>query len=150
MAETSGIINGSNLKVTLGSEGGTLVMVDNLTDCSISTNLDLRDTTTKSNAGYKSLLPGMIEATMSFSGMFANDATNGVHELFDFQNTKDKLDIKLTQIVGSGSTPNAGDMEYVAKGYITALDLTGGVEDNASFSCTVQLVESIAYNVIPS
>ena len=148
MAETTGIINGSNLKITLGAEGGTLVMVNNLTDCSISTNLDMRDTTTKSNAGYKALLPGMIEATMSFSGMFANDAANGLHELFDFQNTKAKLDIKLTQIVGSGSTPNADDMEYVAKGYITALDLTGGVEDNASFSCTVQLVESIDYSVI--
>ena len=68
MAETTGIINGSNLKITLGAEGGTLVMVDNLTDCSISTNLDMRDTTTKSNAGYKALLPGMIEATMSFLG----------------------------------------------------------------------------------
>ena len=148
MAETTGIINGSNLKVTLALEGGSEVMVNNLTDCSISTNVDMRDTTTKSNAGYKALLPGMMEATMSFSGMFANDATNGFHELFDFQNDKSKLDIKLTQIVGSGSTPNVGDMEFVLKGYITSLDLTGGVEDNSTFSCSVQIVETIAYSVI--
>jgi hypothetical protein len=150
MAETTGIINGSNLKVTLAAVGGSEVMVENLTDCSISTNVDMRDTTTKSNAGYKALLPGMMEATMSFSGMFANDTTVGFHELFDYQNLKTKLDIKLTQIVGSGSTPNPGDMEFEAKGYITSLDLTGGTEDNATFSCSVQLVESIAYNVIPS
>mgnify|MGYP006144628517 CR=1 FL=1 len=148
MAETTGIINGSNLKVTLAAVGGTEVMVDNLTDCSISTNVDLRDTTTKSNAGYKDVLPGMMEATMSFSGMFANDATNGFHELFDFQNAKTQLDVKLTQIVGSGSTPNVGDMEFEAKGYITSLDLTGGTEDNATFSCSIQLVETIAYSVI--
>ena len=148
MAETTGIINGSNLKITLGAEGGSLVMVNNLTDCSISTNVDLRDTTTKSNAGYKAVLPGMMEATMSFSGMFANDATNGFHELFDFQNTKAKLDIKLTQIAGSGSTPIADDMEFVAKGYITSLELTGGTEDNATFSASVQLVETISYSVI--
>ena len=148
MAETTGIINGSNLKITLGAEGGSLVMVNNLTDCSISTNLDMRDTTTKSNAGYKAVLPGMMEATMSFSGMFANDATNGFHELFDFQNAKTQLDVKLTQIVGSGSTPNVGDMEFEAKGYITSLDLTGGTEDNATFSCSIQLVETISYNVI--
>ena len=148
MAETTGIINGSNLKVTLAAVGATEVMVDNLTDCSISTNIDLRDTTTKSNAGYKAVLPGMMEATLSFSGMFANDATNGFHELFDFQNAKTKLDVKLTQIVGSGSTPNAGDMEFVAAGYITSLDLTGGTEDNATFSCSIQLVETISYSVI--
>ena len=148
MAETTGIINGSNLKVTLAAVGATEVMVDNLTDCSISTNIDLRDTTTKSNAGYKAVLPGMMEATLSFSGMFANDATNGFHELFDFQNAKTKLDVKLTQIVGSGSTPNAGDMEFVAAGYITSLDLTGGTEDNATFSASVQLVETISYSVI--
>jgi len=148
MAETTGIINGSNLKVTLAAVGATEVMVDNLTDCSISTNVDLRDTTTKSNAGYKAVLPGMMEATMSFSGMFANDATNGFHELFDFQNAKTQLDVKLTQIVGSGSTPNVGDMEFEAKGYITSLDLTGGTEDNATFSCSIQLVETISYNVI--
>jgi hypothetical protein len=148
MAATTGIINGSNLKVTLALEGGSEVMVNNLTDCSISTNVDMRDTTTKSNAGYKALLPGMMEATLSFSGMFANDATVGFHELFDFQNDKSKLDIKLTQIVGSGSTPNADDYEFVLKGYITSLDLTGGVEDNSTFSCSVQIVESISYSII--
>lgn len=148
MAETTGIINGSNLKVTLAAVGGSEIMVNNLTDCSISTNVDLRDTTTKSNAGYKDVLPGMMEASMTFSGMFANDAANGFHELFDFQNAKTQLDVKLTQIVGSGSTPNAGDMEFEAKGYITSLDLTGGTEDNATFSCSIQLVETIAYNVI--
>ena len=148
MAETTGIINGSNLKVTLAAVGGAEVMVNNLTDCSISTNVDLRDTTTKSNAGYKDVLPGMMEASMTFSGMFANDAVNGFHELFDFQNAKTQLDVKLTQIVGSGSTPNVGDMEFEAKGYITSLDLTGGTEDNATFSCSIQLVETIAYNVI--
>tara|TARA_R100001369_G_scaffold73941_1_gene102604 strand:- start:791 stop:1240 length:450 start_codon:yes stop_codon:yes gene_type:complete len=148
MAETTGIINGSNLKVTLAAVGASEVLVNNLTDCSISTNVDMRDTTTKSNSGYKALLPGMMEATLSFSGMFANDATNGFHELFDFQNAKTKLDVKLTQIIGSGSTPNAGDMEFEAKGFITALDLTGGTEDNATFTCQIQLVETIAYNVI--
>lgn len=148
MAETTGIINGSNLKVTLALEGGSEVMVNNLTDCSISTNINMRETTTKSNAGYKAMLPGMMEATLSFSGMFANDATVGFHELFDFQNDKSKLDIKLTQIVGSGSTPNTGDMEFVLKGYITSLDLTGGVEDNSTFTCSVQIVESISYDVI--
>ncbi len=148
MAETTGIINGSNLKITLAAEDSSEIMVNNLTDCSISTSVDLRDTTTKSNAGYKAVLPGMMEATMSFSGMFANDATHGFSELWTYQDDKTKLDIKLTQIVGSGSTPNSGDMEFVAKGYITSLDLTGGVEDNASFSATVSLVETISYSAI--
>ena len=148
MAETTGIINGSNLKVTLAAVGQSEIMVNNLTDCSISTNVDMRDTTTKSNAGYKALLPGMMEATLSFSGMFANDAPHGFHELFDYQNLKTKLDVKLTQIPGSGSTPHPDDMEFEAKGFITALDLTGGTEDNATFTCQIQLVETIAYNVI--
>ena len=148
MAETTGIINGSDLKVMLAAEGGTELLINNLTDCSISTSVDMRDTTTKSNAGYKDLLPGMMEASMTFSGMFASDATVGFNEIFNFQNNKTKLDVKLTHIVGSGSTPNVGDKEFEAAGYITSLDLSGGTEDNSSFSCTIQLVETIAYNVI--
>jgi TP901-1 family phage major tail protein len=149
MAETTGIINGSNLKIMLAAEGGTELMINNLTDCSISTTVDMRDTTTKSNSGYKDMLPGLMEASISFTGMFANDATTGFAELFSHQNLKTKLDVKLTQIVGSGSTPNTGDKEFEAAGYITSLDLSGGTEDNSSFSCTIQLVEDIAYNAIP-
>lgn len=149
MAETTGIINGSDLKITLAAEGSAELMINNLTDCSVSSSIDMRDTTTKSNAGYKALLPGMMEASITFSGMFASDATTGYAEIFTYQKDKTKLDVSLTHIVGSGSTPNSGDMAFKAAGYITSLDLSGGTEDNASFSCTIQLVEVLEYTAIP-
>jgi len=148
MAETTGIINGSDLKVMLAASGGTEVLVDNLTDASISVTTEMKDTTTKSNAGYRALLPGMHSATISFSAMYASDATNGYNELVDFQINKTKLDVRFTHIVGSGGTENAGDERFQVEAYITSLDLNGGTEDNATYTVALDVVGTITREVI--
>ena len=45
MAQTTGIINGSDLKIMVAAEGGTELVIDNITDCcpSIQEALDLRN-----------------------------------------------------------------------------------------------------------
>lgn len=150
MAITTGIINGSDLKVMVVAEGGTELVVDNVTDCSISVTNEMRDSTVKANAGYRALLPGMTSATLSFSAMYACDAGagKGFEAMSGFQLNKTKLDIRFTHVIGQSSTENADDFRYQVKGYIESLELSGGTEDNATYTCNVQVVETIVRQVI--
>ena len=150
MAQTTGIINGSDLKIMVAVEGGTELVIENVTDCSISVTNDFRDSTTKQNAGYKAMIPGMTSASLSFSALYATDAAagTGYEALSGFQLGKDKLDVRFTHVIGQGSTENAGDFRYQVKGYIESLENSGGTEDNAQFSCTIMVVEAIVREVI--
>ena len=150
MALTTGIINGSDLKILVVAEGGTELVVDNVTDCSISVTNEMRDSTTKSNAGYRALLPGMTSATMSFSAMYATDAGagKGYEAMSGFQLAKTKLDIRFSHVIGQAASENTGDFRYQVKGYVESLELTGGTEDNATYTCNVQIVETIVREAI--
>ena len=150
MAITTGIINGSDLKIMVVAEGGTELIVDNVTDCSISVQNEFRDTTVKANAGYKALLPGMTSATMSFSAMYACDAGagKGYEAMSGFQLAKTKLDIRFTHVIGQAASENTGDFRYQVKGYIESLELSGGTEDSAVYTANIQIVETIVREVI--
>jgi len=150
MAQTTGIINGSDLKIMIAAEGGTELIVDNITDCSISVTNEMRDSTVKANAGYRALLPGMTSATLSFSSMYATDsaAGTGYEALSGFQLAKTKLDIRFTHVIGQAAAENAGDYRYQVKGYIESLELSGGTEDNAVYTANIQVVETIVRETI--
>lgn len=150
MAQTTGIINGSDLRVLLAVEDGTELIIDNLTDCSISVSTEMKDTTTKNNAGYKDVLPGMHSATLSFSAYYASDsaAGTGYNDLIDFQIAKSKLDVRFSHVLGALTTENADDERFQLKGYITSLELSGGTEDSSTYSCTMDIVETIVREVI--
>ncbi len=150
MAQTTGIINGSDLKIMVAAEGETELVIDNITDCSISITNEMRDSTVKANAGYRALLPGMTSATMSFSSLYAtdSDAGTGYEALSNFQLNKTKCDFRFTHVIGQASTENAGDFRYQVKGFIESLELSGGTEDNAQYTCNVQIVETIVRETI--
>jgi len=150
MAQTTGIINGSDLRIMVAAEGGTELQIDNLTDCSISITNEMKDSTVKANAGYRALLPGMTSATMSFSAMYATDsaANTGYEAMNGFLLNKTKCDFKFTHIIGQAAAENADDFRYQVKGYIESLELSGSTEDNSTYTCTIQVVETIVRQVI--
>ena len=89
----------------LSSTDDSEVLIDNLTDCSISVTTDLRDTTTK------------------------------IYLLFTH---------------APDGTENAGDERFDVSGYITSLELSGGTEDNGTFTCTVEVHDTIVRESIPA
>tara|TARA_R110002020_G_scaffold198227_3_gene399429 strand:- start:1930 stop:2385 length:456 start_codon:yes stop_codon:yes gene_type:complete len=150
MALTTGIINGSDLKVIIGADGGTLKVIENVTDCSISVTNEFRDATTKQNAGYRTQLPGMTSATMSFSALYASDSASGegFNDLSTLQLAKTKCEARFTHVIGAGAGENAGDYHYIVKCYIESLELSGGTEDNATFTCNLNVIEEIVRSEI--
>ena len=147
MAQTTGIINSSSIRVFLGTTDDSEVVVDHVTECSISMSTDMRDITTKTSGGWRELLPGLKSASMSLSGLFAEDATNGFNQLVDHQIAGAKLYVVFTN-VGSNATANAGDEQFDVAGYITSLEQTAGVEDNVGFSMTIEVTGTVVREVI--
>ena len=60
-------------------------------------------------------MPGLKSASMSVSGLFAEDATNGYNQLVDHQLAGEKLFVVFTN-TGSGATANTGDEQFDVEG----------------------------------
>lgn len=149
MAATTGIFNGSQYTVMFDS--ATPVIADNVTDLSVSVSTETRDTTTKNNGGYRAILPGLKSLTVNFTAYYANDATNGYDELMtDFlAGTKQKVKVSSIDWDASPSpAENTGDQRLTFDAYITSLELSAGTEDNASYTCTLECVSDIVFEVI--
>lgn len=147
MAQSTGIINASSIRVFLGTTDDSEVVVDHVTECSISLNTDIRDITTKTSGGWREILPALKSASLSLSGLFAEDATNNFNSLVDHQIAGNLLYVIFTN-TGAGSTANAGDEQFDVSGYITSLEQTAGTEDNVTFSMTLEITGTVVREVI--
>lgn len=147
MAQTVGLINSSNIRVFSGTSEGAEVVIDKVTECSISVTSDMRDITTKASGGFRELLPGLKSASLSVSGLFAEDATNGYNEFAAAQLAGTKLFFLYTHVDGNGAA-NIGDEQFQIEGFISSLEQTAGVEDNVGFSMTVEITGTIEREVI--
>lgn len=147
MAQSTGIINASSIRVFLGTTDDSEVVVDHVTECSISLNTDIRDITTKTSGGWREILPSLKSASLSLSGLFAEDATNNFNQLVDHQIAGNLLYVVFTN-TGAGSTANAGDEQFDVSGYITSLEQTAGTEDNVTFSMTLEITGTVVREVI--
>ena len=147
MAQTTGIINASSIRVFLGTTNDSEVVVDHVTECSISLSTDIRDITTKTSGGWREILPALKSASLSLSGLFAEDATTNFNQLVDHQIAGDKLYVIFTN-TGAGASGNAGDEQFDVEGYITSLEQTAGTEDNVTFSMTLEITGTVVREVI--
>ena len=149
MAQTTGIINSSNIRVFLGTVNDSEVVLDHITECSISMSTDMRDITTKTSAGWRTLHPGLKSASLSVSGLFAENATNGYNQLVDHQIAGTKVFVLYTNVDSNGAA-NEGDEQFNFEGYITSLEQTAGVEDNVGYSMTIEVSGAVVREVIPA
>lgn len=148
MSQTTGLINGSNLRVMLAADGSAPVMVDNITDCSISVSTEMKDTSVKEDGGLKASLPGRVSASVNFSAFYEDAATTGYVQIMPLQLAGTKLDCKFTQMIGTSTSENSGDHAFTFEAYVTSCELSGGVEDTSTYSCTLEVVGAITYAAI--
>jgi len=132
-------MNGSQLRVAFANESATPVLVDHLTDLSVSFSTETRDTTTKDNGGYRAILPGLKTLSVTMTAFYAADATNGYEELFADMETGQKLDITIASY-NQAEAEITDDMDIDFKAYCTSLELSAGTEDNASYTATFECV----------
>ena len=135
MAVTSTPINGTDVILEISEDSGSSYdKIMFLTSANLSTSRDVRDISNKSSAGWKEILEAQKSWSMSADGFTtystATDQDN-TSDIFGFLNNRTKLYFRFTNA-------NAGDYQFSGAGYITSLEQSSGVEDNLTFSISIE------------
>ena len=128
---TTGIFNGTNLVVLVGSE-----VVAHSTSCSLSVSVDLPDSTTKSSQGWAEQIGGLKSWSLTTDGLATVDPTGATYivgDIFTALAARTAVTVKFTT-VSTGSTVIAGDLVWSGLAFIESLDVTADMESPATYS----------------
>ena len=101
------------------------------TSASFSISRDLRDSTTKSSAGWQENLAGLISWEMSgdaFIDIAASDVS--MADCFD-------IVTDVTDPIAVAAVFTVGTETYTGQAFVTSLSADAGVEENATFSISL-------------
>ena len=127
------ILNGT---VFLLKVGGTALA--DQTEGSISINMETRDITTKDSAGNRELAEGMRSGSISVSGLVDDNDTGGAGGTL-FTTLKARTAVALV----FGFDDTSDDYNYTCNGFCTSLEVSGGTEDNVTYSATFEITGEI-------
>tara|TARA_R110000744_G_scaffold282777_2_gene394392 strand:- start:1572 stop:2003 length:432 start_codon:yes stop_codon:yes gene_type:complete len=131
------ILNGTELKVY---STGTTNLVAYAQNCTLNINNTTRDITNKESAGWKESLESLRDWSIDVDGAYAwtNAAgvalTDGVDDLIQTDIIAGRLQVDVI----FGDATSTSDISYLGKAYITSVSLTGGTEDTATYSLTLE------------
>lgn len=132
------VINGTNLRIYASG-----VAIGEATTCTMSLTTETRETLTKDNVGsYTTAQPGRRSGTMQSEGLIAYDTSNvGVDDLFTYYNAGTILECKFTTNV-------TGSPVWTASAFITSLEFSAAVEENATYSATWTITGAVAQTTV--
>ena len=131
------ILNGTELKVY---SAGTTNLVAFAQNCTLNVNHSPREITNKESGGFKEILEGLRDFSIDVDGAYAwtNAAgaalTNGVDDTLE----TNVLNARQAVTFIFGDTATTSDVSYSGSGFITSVSFTGGTEDTATYSLTIE------------
>jgi predicted secreted protein len=129
---TTGIFNGTNLVVLVGTE-----VVAHSTSCSLSVSADLPDATTKSSGGWAEEIAGLRSWSLTTDGLATVEPTNvnySVGDIFSALNGRTAVTVKFTTV--TGSTLVVGDLAWTGLAFVESLDITADMESPVTYSAS--------------
>ena len=136
---TSGVINGTDFRIWVSGEA-----IGYSTSCSLSMSAELRETIHKDNPGqgWRTFTIGQKSATITVDAFYNTDANTA------FSDRKDPDDIATLFINETAFEwqfrAASGDDMYSGSGYITDMNIDSPVEDNATYSFTIEVDGAVA------
>ena len=124
-------INGTAVKLYLGTDE-----IAYGTSAGISLTMATREVTNKDSNGWSEFLESKKSGKIDFKGIFDNQASFGVSDLFALIDARTPVTAKI----GSAVT---GAKRFSSSAYVTDLSITSEVEGNVEFSCNFQLTGAI-------
>jgi len=130
------ILNGTEIKVYSASTNNLVAFAQN---CTLNVNHSPREITNKESAGYKEILEGLRDFSIDIDGAYAwtnaggTALTDGVDDVLEANVLNARQPVNF--IFGDTST---SDISYSGKGFITSVSITGGTEDSASYSLSIE------------
>jgi len=121
-----GIINATTMAIYIGA-----TKIAALTNVSLSLNQALRTSVNKDDGGWEKSLPGARSWGMSGDSEFAFDAGYGVDDLVDAIINRTTLTVML-------STEVSGDYKFSGSALLESIELSGGAEENATYSFSLK------------
>ena len=131
------ILNGTELKIY---SSGTTNLVAFAQNCTLTVNNTTREITNKESAGYKEVLESLRDWSIDVDGAYAwtnasgTALTDGVDDLIQTNILANRLQFDVI----FGDTASTSDISYAGKVYITSASMTGGTEDTATYSLTLE------------
>ena len=131
------ILNGTELKIY---SSGTTNLVAFAQNCTLTVNNTTREITNKESAGYKEVLESLRDWSIDVDGAYAwtnasgTALTDGVDDLIQTNILANRVQFDVI----FGDTASTSDVSYAGKVYITSASMTGGTEDTATYSLTLE------------
>ena len=131
------ILNGTEIKVY---STGTTNLVAFAQNCTLNVNHSPREITNKESGGYKEILEGLRDFSIDIDGAYAwtnaggTALTDGVDDVLE----TNVLNARQAVTFIFGDTQSTSDVSYSGSGYITSVSITGGTEDSASYSLSIE------------
>lgn len=127
------VLNGSYGMISVD---GTVIM--NLTSCDISQEMATRDVTTKTSAGNRELLEGMMSWSGSASGYFEDEDADGHKALLAALQARTAVALIYTEYDATGTTAALGNTNYTGNIFITSVSRTDGLEESATYEVSFE------------
>jgi predicted secreted protein len=131
------ILNGTEIKVY---STGTNNLVAFAQNCTLNVNHSPREITNKESGGYKEILEGLRDFSIDIDGAYAwtnaggSALTDGIDDVLE----TNVLNARQAVTFIFGDTASASDISYSGSGYITSVSITGGTEDTATYSLSIE------------
>ena len=131
------ILNGTEIKVY---STGTTNHVAFAQNCTLNVNHSPREITNKESGGYKEILEGLRDFSIDIDGAYAwtnaggTALTDGVDDVLE----TNVLNARQAVTFIFGDTQSTSDISYSGSGFITSVSLTGGTEDTATYSMSIE------------
>jgi predicted secreted protein len=131
------ILNGTEIKVY---STGTTNLVAFAQNCTLNVNHSPREITNKESGGYKEILEGLRDFSIDIDGAYAwtnaggTALTDGVDDVLE----TNVLNARQAVTFIFGDTASTSDISYSGSGFITSVSLTGGTEDTATYSMSIE------------
>lgn len=144
MAQTTGLLNATSVKFAAIEDGGTIAVIGDVKECSITTTTDIRDVTNKDSAGWKQILPGLKSASGSATGFVTYDNDFNFQEFQNLQLNGTKINVEI-RVGTTTSADETGDRVYQFNAYITSVELSSTFEETQEFSVNYEIDGAVTF-----
>jgi TP901-1 family phage major tail protein len=135
----TGLVNGTDLIIQVGSDNTNDTAVAYATSCSLEISMDEIDQTNKDSEGWKSIIGGTRSWSISSDQLYQNESLanhKGFTEFWANLGGASERTPVYVQMMRTG-TLTSNNKIYHGSAYVTSLSVNGGTEDQATFSVTL-------------
>jgi len=150
----TGLLNGTDLLLKVGTTDSNEVIVAYSTSCSLELSMDEIDQTNKDSGGWKSIIGGLRSWSVSCEALYQNEAVSSKKAFHDFWEHIGNVTLGRTpvtiELTITGASNADANYFYSGSAYVTSLSVNGGTEDQSTYSISLTGTGALAETPVPA